>query len=110
MPSCGPLGHREIWHGEIIVEQNVVKSKDASDGPDGTSSAQKPRIWPLVVIVIVFWAFYAWVGMRDLSISATFMSRAGAEALLLLVFPILWLANRRISWSEKLQVLGVALV
>jgi outer membrane protein assembly factor BamB len=92
------------------VEQNVVKSKDASDGPDGTSSAQKPRIWPLVVIVIVFWAFYAWVGMRDLSISATFMSRAGAEALLLLVFPILWLANRRISWSEKLQVLGVALV
>ena len=58
----------------------------------------------------MFWAFYALVGRQDLSISQTFLRRAGAEALLLILFPILWLANWRISWSEKLQVLAVAVI
>ncbi len=72
--------------------------------------AQKPRIWPFVALLVVFWAFYILVGMQDLSISQTFLRRAGAEMLLLVVFPILWLSNRRISWSEKMLVLAVAVI
>ena len=38
-------------------------------------------------MLVVFWAFYSLVGMQDLSISQTFLRRAGAEMLLLVVFP-----------------------
>ena len=93
------------------MDQNIVQQEAASNASAASSALPKrPRIWPLVAIVVVFWAFYALVGMQDLSISQTFLRRAGAEALLLIVFPILWLANWRISWSEKLQVLAVAVI
>lgn len=92
------------------MEQDVVQSENTSRSGEAANSAKKPRIWPLVAIVIVFWAFYGLVGVQDLTISQTFLRRAGAEALLLIVFLVLWLANRRISWSEKLQVLVVAVV
>ena len=43
------------------------------------NAARKPRIWPLVAMVIVFWAFYCLVGVQDLSISQTFMAAPGPK-------------------------------
>jgi outer membrane protein assembly factor BamB len=100
-----------LFMEEPTVDQNIVQQAAASNASTASSALPKrPRIWPFVAIVAVFWAFYALVGTQDLSISQTFLRRAGAEALLLIVFPILWLANWRISWSEKLQVLAVAVI
>jgi outer membrane protein assembly factor BamB len=88
----------------------------ASDSitPSSTDTASaapsKPvRVTFAVVLVIIFWLFYATVGVLDLGNFPSFMMRFGAVALLLLLFLIWWLANRSLPGKERLTVLAAAI-
>jgi outer membrane protein assembly factor BamB len=71
---------------------------------------QPARIWPGLLLVAVFWAFVFAIGLAELPISTAFMSRAGATALLTLLFPIWWLAHRSTRLADRLLGMAAAVV
>jgi outer membrane protein assembly factor BamB len=71
----------------------------------------RPRhLWPPVVMLALFWAFYFANDQLDMSMFARFMSRLGAHALLLAGFFAWWLSRRQLSWGERLQAVLVCAV
>ena len=81
-----------------------------------TTSAQPsapprpPRIWPGLLLVAAFWSFVFAISLPELPISTAFLSRAGATALLTLLFPIWWLAHRSTRLADRLWGMGAAVV
>jgi outer membrane protein assembly factor BamB len=63
-----------------------------------------------VVLIAIFWAFYATVGVLDFGNFPSFLMRFGAVALLLLVFLIWWLTNRSLPRKERWAVLLAAIL
>ncbi|HEX4147915.1 MAG TPA: PQQ-binding-like beta-propeller repeat protein, partial [Pirellulales bacterium] len=60
-----------------------------------------------LLLVAIFWAVYFGATYSGLPISSTFFVRAGACALLTLLFPIWWLTNRSLPMRDRLLVLAV---
>jgi outer membrane protein assembly factor BamB len=71
---------------------------------------QPPRVWPLLVLVGLFWAGYFLLNWLDVSMFTVFLGRLAGCVLLLLLFTVLWFFNRRISWGDRLLGFSVALV
>jgi outer membrane protein assembly factor BamB len=63
-----------------------------------------------IVLIAIFWTFYATVGVLDLGNFPTFLMRFGAVALLLLVFLVWWLTNRSLPRKERWAVLLAAIL
>lgn len=73
-----------------------------------SNALDKPRtirVWPGLVLAGSFWAFYFAIGLPELPITTTFMSRAGAGALFVLLTSIWWLTNGTIRLADRLWVL-----
>lgn len=69
---------------------------------------RKPtRVLGAIVLLAVFWGVHTAVGWADLPIKPTFLSRAGACALLTLVFPLWWLTNRSVRMRDRWLALGI---
>lgn len=97
-----------------MVDKTAPRGDDEPLPTESTSSgapaiARRPRIWPGVVLVALYWAVAFGVGWAELPISTTFMSIAGALALLTLVFPIWWLTNGTFRGRDRLLVFAIML-
>jgi outer membrane protein assembly factor BamB len=82
----------------------------ASNDSVSAEAAKPVRVTFAVVLVAVFWAFYATAGVLDLGNFPSFLMRFGAVALLLLLFLIWWLTNRSLPGKERLAVLAAAII
>jgi outer membrane protein assembly factor BamB len=72
-----------------------------------------PRVWPAVTLIGVYWIVYALLRWTDFGISLGFMgflATMAAMAITVLLFLAWWLAWSRVSWRERLTVLGVLVV
>ena len=85
--------------------------REVSSTPSTESAAaetggkpRKIRVWPGLLLAGGFWAFFIGIGHAGLPITTTFMSRAGAGAVLVLSFVIWWLTNSTVRWSDRLWV------
>jgi outer membrane protein assembly factor BamB len=67
-----------------------------------------PRLWPAVVLVGLFWAWFLVARALELATFVRFLSSIAACALLLLAFSVWWLRNRRVSGTERLIGFGTA--
>jgi len=70
----------------------------------------RPRIWPGILLVILFWGFTLLWNQLDITTFTRFLVAMGARGLLLLAFVIWWLTNRRISRRDRWMVFGVLVV
>jgi outer membrane protein assembly factor BamB len=77
--------------------------------PARTEAAKPPRYWLGVVILAAFWAFEFSCRRIDLSMGVLFFSRLTALALLVLLFPIWWLTNCRVSRSDRWFAVAVTI-
>jgi hypothetical protein len=68
----------------------------------------RPRIWPAVVLVGLYWAYAGISSALEMPTFIRFMSQTGVLLLVMVGFLIWWLFNRRIKWSDRLLVLGSA--
>lgn len=85
--------------------------REASSTPSTGSAAaetagqpRKIRVWPGLLLAGAYWAFFIGIGQAGLPITTTFMSRAGAGALLVLSFVIWWLTNSTVRLADRLWV------
>jgi outer membrane protein assembly factor BamB len=76
--------------------------------PMPVESPKQPRIWPAVVLVGLFWSYDFVLRWLEAGMFARWMAAMAATALLILVFPIWWLTNRRIARADRWACLGVA--
>ena len=66
------------------------------------SALRKLRLWPAIVIVGFFWAFYFSIDHIEMSMFVRFISRWSVEGLVLLSFVAWWLAFSRARWFDRL--------
>jgi outer membrane protein assembly factor BamB len=72
--------------------------------------ARRPRVWPAVLLVGLYWA-YVFVSERiELPTFTRFLSQMAALLVVGLGFIIWWLASRGLRFSQRLMVLGVAIL
>jgi hypothetical protein len=89
-------------------ERSTTEPDTATNRPAATHSTA--RVWPGLLLVAIFWAVYTALGRAGLPVSTTFISRAGACALLTLLFALWWVTNRSVRMQERLLALTVLLV
>ncbi len=82
-----------------------------SDSPaEAPAIAKKPRVWPAVALVMFYWAFKLVTDRMELTMFEKFGARMIASGAVLLLFLVWWLVSRRVSWTQRLLVLGAAIV
>jgi outer membrane protein assembly factor BamB len=67
-----------------------------------------PRLWPAILMVLLFWAGSFVMGAIEKPYFVQFLYNMAAPAVLLIVFSIWWWRNRRIPWADR--VYGCLLV
>jgi outer membrane protein assembly factor BamB len=77
--------------------------------PMVAESPKRPRVWPAVVLVGLFWTYDYVLRWLEAAMFTRFLSLLAAVALLTLLFIIWWLTNRRIAGVDRLSCLGVAI-
>lgn len=95
-----------------MVHEIAPRGDDEPLANESTSSvpgvpARRPRVWPAIVLIALYWAVALGIGWAELPIYTTFMSSAGALMLLTLAFPIWWLTNGTFRGRDRLLVLAV---
>ncbi len=73
-----------------------------------TAAAKRPRIWPAVVLVGLYWLSGPVLGWLGIGGFVSWLVLMAALAVILLLFTIWWLTNRRIPGRDRLAGLGVA--
>ena len=73
----------------------------ASTPPAAAGAGGKPRLWPAVVLISLFWIAFVVVGRLEKPYFVGFMYSMAAPAVLLLLFSIWWWFNRRIPWADR---------
>jgi outer membrane protein assembly factor BamB len=84
---------------------------DLADGRTrpGLERTPEPRYWPAVVLVGLYWAYHLLCRQFELDMFVLFVSRMAVTALVVLVFPIWWLTNRRVKRGDRWLAAAVAL-
>src|SRR5262245_50190846 len=80
--------------------------------PAALSAVPSPRVWPPVALLAVFWVIYSVWRWTELGRSLGFMGflmLLGVVALTTLLFVIWWMAASKVTWGERLLVIGVAM-
>src|SRR5262245_25107933 len=72
------------------------------------SAPKRPRLWPAVALVALYWAAVVTSYALELGTFPRFVSRLGAAVLLILVFAGCWWASRRVRLRDRAA--GFALV
>jgi outer membrane protein assembly factor BamB len=65
-------------------------------------------VWPAVVLVVLYWAYVLIMARLETGMFAQFMSLLVAIGVLLLLFAVWWLTNRRIRFIDRLSVFVAA--
>lgn len=91
--------------GTIVENDSEIALPSRSVAPSGSSSTL--RVWPAVVVVLLFWAFLFATRLVEISMFARFMSRLGAYAVLLLFSLGWWLSRRAVPWRDRLLAIAV---
>ena len=60
------------------------------------------RIWPVVALSALYWAFIFAVSRLDMPMFQRFVSKTLAGIAFLLVFIVLWLSTGRLTWKLRL--------
>ncbi len=76
--------------------------------PTAAESAKRPRIWPAVVVVGIFWSYDFVLRWLEAGMFTRWMTLMAATALLVLFFTVWWLTNRRIARADRWVCLAVA--
>ncbi len=93
---------------DFVVEKAPAA---AAAGDHATPESRPLRLWPAVVMLALFWAFYLANGSFEMTMFARFMSRLAAHGLLLLGFLVWWLfISRGVSWGDRLLAVAVFVV
>jgi outer membrane protein assembly factor BamB len=77
----------------------------AEQPPSG--SAKRPRLWPAVALVALFWALHFVVGGLEKPYFYGFLYSMAAAALLALLFFTWWWTNRRVRLGERLYAFAL---
>ncbi len=72
------------------------------------ATPQRPRIWPAVALVAVYWGCFFVTGWMELQGFTRFLMRMGAGLLVALLFLGVWFFSRRIPMRDRLLVFGTA--
>src|SRR5450755_4822458 len=86
---------------------SVATEQMARVGTGSAKAGPQVRVWPPVLMAVMFWVFWVAHYVIPMDAGTRFLSRLGASALLLLGFLIWWLSRRSFSWRDRL--LAVAL-
>lgn len=78
--------------------------------PASTRPASQLRLWPGVVILIVFWAVRAWASFGANTPGQFFFGFVVAPAAGALALLLWWLFASRLRWSDRLLIVGAAVV
>src|SRR5260370_17878137 len=102
----------EEWSPSVASQLDLnASSRPHPADPAAAPFARVPRIWPAVMLLGLFWPIYSLWRWTELGLSLGFLGfliLLGVGALTTLLFLIWWLAASRISWAERLLVLGTA--
>src|SRR6266568_2305445 len=63
---------------------------------------QRPRYWPALVLIALYWSALIALRSQDLVISTVVMSSMSASALLPLLVTIWWLTNRSVPPRDRI--------
>ena len=74
----------------------------AVPSPSPAAPARALRIWPVVLMVVAYWAFVTAIGRLDMPIYVIFLSSMAASALLVLAFSAWWMSRSAVSLRERL--------
>ena len=85
-------------------QEAAQTSPTTSAVPVAPATARAIRIWPGLLLAGIYWGAFVGISRAELPITTTFMSEAGAGALLVLLFVIWWLTNRTIRWGDRLWI------
>ena len=76
--------------------------------PMPVESPKPLRVWPALVLVGLFWSYDLVLRWLEAGMFTRWMAVMAATALLVLLFPVWWLTNRRIARADRWVCLGVA--
>lgn len=68
-------------------------------------TAQRPRIWPAILLVAAFWGFHLWLMMTPKALFARFMGMLISTGLLLISFLVWWSLDREGRRGQRLSVI-----
>jgi hypothetical protein len=77
-----------------------------SPAPERATTAATPRVWPVLILLALYWPASLALRWSDLPMFVRFMSMLGTCALLLLLFVGWWLAASRVRWLLRFAALG----
>jgi outer membrane protein assembly factor BamB len=72
-----------------------------------STPARRPRLWPLVAVLIAHYGVLQATHNFDLWMFTRFMGRLVSTAVVLLVFLVWWLTNRNYRWTDKLLAIAL---
>ncbi len=94
----------------LPAERSAQKSAAAGSGGNSASPARKLRLWPAVLLVIVFWVFHFGSDYVEMSMGNRFMIRFSFYGIVVLSFLVWWLAFSRAKWQDRLLALAAFIV
>jgi outer membrane protein assembly factor BamB len=84
------------------MTSDVAQVSSAQQPTTPAAPAPRPRLWPAVVLVGLYWAFFLVCWQLEMPLFVRFMSQVISCALLLLLFTGWWLINWRIPLADRL--------
>jgi outer membrane protein assembly factor BamB len=77
---------------------------------DETRPPAVARVWPAVMLVVLYWAAFAAIHYLEMSIFARFLLTLASQGLLIIAFTTWWLTNGRIRLAHRLAAFGAAVL
>jgi outer membrane protein assembly factor BamB len=74
------------------------------------STVRPLRVWPVVGLAAVYWAFIFAIFQLDMAMFTRFMSKSLAGLAFLVLFIVLWLSSGKIPWQTRLIGLATFIV
>src|SRR5262249_46367764 len=96
----------------MASQPDLIAAPQPSHEPKSQPAASPARVWPPIVLLVLFWATYSVWRWTELGPSLGFMGfliLVGIEALATLVFAVWWMTASKVSWAERFLVIGVAI-
>src|SRR6185436_8010027 len=84
--------------------EEKIREGIMTDAPN----AERPvRVWPAVVLGLVYWIHQVYVAQSDMAMFPRFMSKSMGSLAFLVLFLILWLSNGTVRGKVRLLGLGL---
>ena len=93
------------------TEPSHATEAPLATGAAGATPARRPmRLWPITVVVLLYWAWRAWARQADLETVVRFGTDFGTAVLLALVFVLWWTISRRVPRGLKWPAVAAVVV